>query len=58
MADYKINAEVLQSILNYLVTRPYSEVVSHVTAIQQAQPIEQKAADLSPENQKHIKGTK
>jgi len=40
--DYKIKEEVLQAVLNYLATKPYSEVFQLVTALQSSEKIEKK----------------
>ncbi len=39
MSDYKLSEETLNSLLQYLISRPYGEVAAHVAAIQQATPL-------------------
>ena len=37
---YEINGEVLQTIANYLQTKPYREVFQLIEMLKQAKPIE------------------
>lgn len=39
MKAIQLNVDVAQAILNYLVTRPYAEVVGFVHALKTAQPV-------------------
>jgi hypothetical protein len=48
MQDYTINVNLLTSLLNYLVTKPFAEVHELVAAIQKLSPIEQ--ASAAPEH--------
>ena len=44
MQDYIINVTILNSLLNFLVTKPFAEVHELVAAIQKVSPIEQPSA--------------
>lgn len=39
MADYKLSEETLNALLQYLSSRPYGEVATHITSVQQAIPV-------------------
>jgi len=39
--EYKIKEEVANSILNYLASKPYSEVAKLITELQKIEPIEE-----------------
>lgn len=55
MKKYEVSEELLNAVLNYIGTKPYSEVFQLVKAIQeQAKPIEDKKADIP---QEHISKT-
>ena len=41
MSDFLVSQELLQRILDYLVTQPFKEVANIVSEITQLQPLEQ-----------------
>ena len=43
--EFKIPAQALQNVLNYLVQRPYIEVAQLISEIQTATPIEENGND-------------
>lgn len=45
---FKIQADLAQAILNYLVTRPYAEVAPFVAALENLEPVGAEDQDLSP----------
>ena len=49
---YKVEAEVLQVIINYLGNRPFVEVEKLITAIQKSEPIVDKPVDEVKESSK------
>ena len=45
---YELPEEILKGIINYLATRPYSEVVAGIQALQTLKPIEDKKDEEIP----------
>lgn len=51
MKKYEVSEELLNAVLNYMGTKPYSEVFQLVKAIQeQAKPIEDKKVNIFEEH--------
>lgn len=47
MAEYKINQEILQAILNYLTKQPYIEVFQLIVSLQNCEKI----GDIKPKKE-------
>ena len=45
---FKINQDLAQSILNYLASRPYSEVYKHIDELQRLEPLEETKEETKP----------
>lgn len=50
MSEYKLSEETLNALLQYLGTKPYGEVATHIAAVQQAIPLVEKEAPVEKIN--------
>ena len=42
MKEYKIKEQVLNTVLQYLASKPYAEVYQLITELQRVEPVEEK----------------